>query len=58
MDNLVALMINIGKEGNHIFVRYDPIRKKNNFTVCINGERIGDGKNPVKIINEYLIKDG
>lgn len=51
---LITLMRQLGEAGNHVLVRYDPGRPDKNFTVCINSTRVGDGDNPVEIIETYL----
>lgn len=44
----------IGKNGNHVFVRYDPVREKYKFTVVINQQRLGDTDEPLKLLKKYI----
>ena len=54
-NRLVELMNEIGNKGFHIMVRFDPERDFNNFTVVIGSYgRIGDGRDPIKIIEKWL----
>ncbi len=36
------LMLAIGKRGHHVFMRYDPDRKSNMFTVMIGSKELDD----------------
>ena len=52
-DLLENLIRKIGYLGHHVFVRYDPLRKRNNFTVAIDGERLCDTDNPVEELSDW-----
>lgn len=63
-DNLLELMCEIGEHGYHIYVRYDPLRTENNFTVFVGppktsgesqsfGGRLGDTDDPVGFIRHW-----
>ena len=47
------VMRDIGERGHHIFIRYDPLRTKNNFTVVIDRERIGDTDHPSILLGNW-----
>lgn len=52
---LDILMLAIGSVlGFHVFVRYDPLRKKNCFTVVIGDKRIADTDSPLKILRDWI----
>ena len=42
------------RKGICIWVRNDPYRKKNIFTVLVGGERLGDTDSPAELIHNYL----
>ncbi len=53
-NRLQELMDEIGNKMFPIMVRFDPFRDSNNFTVVINGLRIGDTDDPTALIEEWL----
>lgn len=50
---LYDLMKMIGEEGYHIFVRYDPLRKDCNFSVVLDGLRLGDTDSPATLLGDW-----
>jgi len=51
MDRLSRLLMAIGQ---HAFVRFDPERSENKFTVVVNNERLGDTNAPCELLEKYL----
>lgn len=52
------LMFILGQKGMGVHVRYDPFREKDNFTVIVGNDRIGDTDNPRELLMDLLIKQG
>ena len=55
MPNILSYMIKLGVEfGLHSFVRYDPEKDKNKFTVFVGNSRVADTDVPEKVLRyEY-----
>jgi hypothetical protein len=55
--NICGLMSLIGEQGHQTWVKYDNYRDKNNYTIIIDGERIGDTDDPYTLLKDYIVKN-
>ncbi len=53
-NSIDRLMFLLGQRGFGVYIRYDPFRDKDNFTVCIGNKRIGDTDNPRELLKSFL----
>jgi len=51
VDRLSELLM---ATGQHAFVRFDPLRSNNRFTVVVGQERLGDTDSPCELLENYL----
>ncbi len=48
------VMKGLGRHGIYTMIRYDALREKNNFTVVLDNQRIGDTDEPLELLCSYL----
>jgi hypothetical protein len=53
-NSIDRLMFILGQRGFGVTVRYDPFREKNNFTVIVGNQRIGDTDDPRELLRSLL----